>query len=90
VLAYTGWIGLAVFLAWMAALGCSFWQIYRHTGQVFGLCLLVMALTHAMFDNYFETPYGAIPFYLLVGMALGSALSTAPAAPRAGDSEDNH
>jgi hypothetical protein len=30
----------------------------------------VMALCAGLFGNFYETPYNALPYYLLVGMAL--------------------
>jgi hypothetical protein len=50
------------------------WRAYCRTGQPFGICYWVMILTWAHFDNFFETPFGAIPFYLLIGMAVGPLL----------------
>ncbi len=74
-LGYTGWIGLALFCALQAALAGMLWNVYRRTGQAFGICLWAMAVTWACFDGFFETPYSAIPFYLLAGLATAAALT---------------
>jgi hypothetical protein len=49
------------------------WKGYRASDQPFGICLWVLFFVWAHFDNRLETPYGAIPFWVLVGMALTSA-----------------
>lgn len=69
-LGYTGWIGLLLFVALQLAIGAMLWRCYQVTGQAFGVGFWLMCLIWATFDNYFETPYSAIPFYLVVGMAL--------------------
>ncbi|HEX2243472.1 MAG TPA: hypothetical protein VHK27_09510, partial [Gammaproteobacteria bacterium] len=44
-------------------------RAYQLTGQPFCLCYWMMTLTGAFFGNYLETPFGAIPFYLILGLA---------------------
>ena len=68
-LGYTGWIGLAFFLLLQLALAGVLWRAYRQTGEPFGLMCLVLFSVWACVDNLLEAPYGAIPFYLLLGLA---------------------
>ena len=76
-LGYTGWIGVAVFAALQAGLAIVMWRVYCATGQPFGLVFWLMALIGAMFGAVFETPMGAIPHYLMLGMAAASLVSPA-------------
>lgn len=69
-LAYTGWLGVALFAAIQATLAWLLWRAYRVGGQPFGLCLWALLLVKGSFENFFETPFNAIPFYLLIGLAL--------------------
>jgi hypothetical protein len=68
-LGYGGWLGVMVFFGFQAALAHILLRAYQLTGQPFGLCYWIMTLTVAFFSNYLETPFGAIPFYLLLGLA---------------------
>jgi O-Antigen ligase len=69
-LVYGGWVGVAMFVVFQVALARLLWQTYRLTGQAFGLSCWLMGLTSACFSNFLETPFGAIPIYLLLGLAL--------------------
>jgi hypothetical protein len=69
-LAYGGWLGVAIFFGLQLALAELLLKAYRLTGQPFGLAYWAIALTEAFFSNFFETPYGAIPFYLLLGLSV--------------------
>jgi len=68
-LGYTGWIGLAIYLALQLSLGSLLWRTFRATGQPFGLQVWMLINIWATADNLLEAPYGAIPFYLLLGLA---------------------
>jgi hypothetical protein len=68
-LAYGGWLGVAVFFGVQAALAHILLRAYQLTRQPFGLCYWIMTLTGAFFSNCLETPFGAIPFYLILGLA---------------------
>lgn len=72
-LAYGGWVGVGVFFLFQWTVARLLWQAYRVTGQPVGLVFWAMALTEGFFSNFFETPFGAIPFYLLVGLASAPA-----------------
>jgi len=51
------------------------WRAYRLTGQSFGMAAWAFALLGAFFGNVLETPAGAIPFYLTLGLVIGPTLS---------------
>jgi hypothetical protein len=69
VLGYTGWFGVALFAVFLSSLLHLMWRTYRLTGQPFGIILWVAGVSSACFGNLFESPSGAIPFYLFMGMA---------------------
>jgi hypothetical protein len=69
-LGYGGWLGVLVLAIFQGALVVLAWRANRATGQPFGLVLFVMSLGVALFSNFFESPLGAIPFYLLLGMSV--------------------
>jgi hypothetical protein len=71
-LGYGGWLGVGVFFLFQACLGSALWRTYRTTGQPFGIAMWVMALTSSFLGNVFETPFCAIPIYLVAGAALSS------------------
>lgn len=74
-LGYGGWIGVALFFVVQFQLASLLWRTYRKTGQPFGICLWTLCLVWSAFDNFFETPYSAIPFYLVAGMATAPLFS---------------
>jgi hypothetical protein len=73
-LGYTGWIGVAVLCAFQLALAHLLWSTYRLTGQPFGLVIWAAFICIALFGNVLETPFGAIPLYLLTGLAAAPLL----------------
>jgi hypothetical protein len=73
-LGYTGWVGVVLFGLLQFAILKLLWRAYRVSGQPAGVVWWVMLLSMACFEQSFETPYRAIPFYLLVGMAMAPAL----------------
>lgn len=73
-LGYGGWIGVALFFLLQVSLARLLLRAYRVTGQPFGLVFWAMSLSLAFFGNFFETPFGAIPFYLLTGLAIAPVL----------------
>jgi len=78
-LGYTGWLGVLLFAVLQLALARLLWRAYRVSGQPFGLCLWAMLLVKGSFENFFEAPFNAIPFYLLVGLSLAPLFRAAPA-----------
>jgi hypothetical protein len=70
-LAYSGFVGVAIFF-WLE--GCVvwlLWRVYKVSGETFGLMFAIYTLIGAFFGNVLETPQSGIPFYLLLGMAMG-------------------
>lgn len=77
-LGYTGWIGVVLFFSLQASLLGMGWRVYKLTGSAFALAVWAASLTNALFGNSFETPDGAIPFYLIMGLLVGPALCRRP------------
>ena len=73
-LGYTGWVGVVLFGLLQFAILRLLWQAFRCCGAVIGLAWWAMGFTVGLFGNFFETPFGAIPFYLLLGMSMAPAL----------------
>ncbi len=74
-LGYSGWIGVLIFFSLQGACGVLLWRTYRLTGQAWGLAVWASGLTAAFFGNVMETPAGAIPFYLTMGLFVGPHLA---------------
>jgi hypothetical protein len=83
-LGYSGWIGVLIFFSLQTACAVLLWRVYRVTGQAWGLAVWAAGLTTAFFGNFMETPAGAIPFYLTMGLFVGPALAAlgSPASQR--------
>jgi hypothetical protein len=73
-LGYTGWVGVALFSFLQFAILSLLWRSYRVTGQPAGVVFWVVGIAMANFEAGFDTPYRAIPFYLLAGMAIAPGL----------------
>jgi hypothetical protein len=73
-LGYTGWVGVGLFFAFELQILRLLWKAFRVTGESFGVVCWAAMMTFGMFFPLGETPYGAIPFYLLVGWIVGSRL----------------
>jgi hypothetical protein len=73
-LGYTGWVGVALFSFLQFAILRLLWRSYRVTGHPAGVLFWVAGMAMASFEAGFETPYRAIPFYLLVGMSIAPGL----------------
>jgi hypothetical protein len=69
-LGYTGWLGVAIFFGLWAGLLSKLYKVFRVTGNPFGLAFVAVAFGLGLLGNWFETPFGAAPTYLVVGMAL--------------------
>ncbi len=74
-LGYSGWLGVLFFFSLQAACGALVWRVYKFTGQSFGVVIWASTLFTAFFGNAFETPSGAIPCYLTLGLIIGPTLS---------------
>jgi hypothetical protein len=75
-LGYTGWLGVILFLAFQAELVRLLWRTWKQTGQCFGILFWATSLVFGAFTAFFEAPYGAIPFYLVIGCAIASVRSS--------------
>ena len=73
-LGYTGWLGVMLFLTLHLTLGGLLWHCYRVTGQAFGFCFWVLVMIRSNFDIFFESPYFAIPYYIVIGICLAPVL----------------
>jgi len=80
-LGFSGWIGVMLFGLLQIELLRLLWRSYKITGQPFGLMCWTALLAGSMFQDFFEAPFGAIPFYLLVGVALAPGLLCVGIAP---------
>jgi hypothetical protein len=76
-LGYSGWIGVVIFFSLQGACGILVWRAYKITGQSWGVAVWASTLFTAFFGNAFETPFGAIPAYLIIGLVVGPTLSSA-------------
>jgi O-antigen ligase len=66
-LGYTGWVGVALFFLFEGEILRLLWKVNRATGEPFGVAYWATMMTFGMFFPLGETPYGAIPFYLITG-----------------------
>ena len=84
-LGYSGWIGVALFFSLQASFVGMLWRVYKVTGQSYGLAVWASSLTSALFGNSFESPQGAIPYYIIMGLVvapiLGGKLTVLTSAP---------
>jgi hypothetical protein len=74
-LGYTGWVGVVLFAVVQLTLLGLAWRAYGQTGQPFGLCCWVLYNVAAIGDTCFDTPHGAVPYYLLMGLSVSSLLA---------------
>jgi hypothetical protein len=70
-LGYSGIVGFAIFCWLEISVILLLWRVYKVSGATFGLIFFIYTLIGAFFGNSIETPQGAIPLYLLCGMAIG-------------------
>jgi hypothetical protein len=70
-LAYSGFVGVAIFFWLEICVVWLLWRVYKVSGETFGLMFAIYTLIGAFFGNVLETPQSGIPFYLLLGMAMG-------------------
>lgn len=73
-LGYTGWVGVILFLVLQAEILRLLWKAKRTTGEPFGAVYWMAAMTYGMFFALCETPYGAVPFYLITGWVAAPAI----------------
>jgi hypothetical protein len=73
--AYSGFLGMALFIWLEASLFYVLWRVYKLTGQTYGFIFLAYHIVQALFGNTIETPQGGISIYLLVGMTIAPAIT---------------
>jgi hypothetical protein len=73
-LGYTGWVGVALFAVFQFTIFRLLWRSFQLTGQPAGVAWWVMGISMALFEESFDTPFKAIPFYLLMGLSIAPAL----------------
>jgi hypothetical protein len=73
--AYSGLVGVAIFLWLEATVARVLWRAYKVTGQTYGLIFFVFQFIDSMFSNNIETPQAGILIYLFVGLAIGPMFS---------------
>jgi hypothetical protein len=73
-MAYGGWIGVILFFVFQLTIFRLHWMSYRLIRMPFGIAYMAMCLSSASFGNFFETPFGAIPYYLITGMAVAPSV----------------
>lgn len=84
-LGFGGWIGALIFALLLLTMARLIWRSNRESGEPFGLVFCAASVTVALFSNFFETPYGAIPFYVTIGAAAApSSMRVAVLAPAEG------
>jgi hypothetical protein len=66
---------VSIFFSLQIACGFLLWRAYTVTGQAWGIAVWASGLVAAFFGNVMETPAGAIPFYLTMGLVVGPALA---------------
>jgi hypothetical protein len=74
-LGYTGWTGVILFFLFQSELLRLLWRANRLTRDSFGVPYWVAMMVFGMFFPLGETPYGAIPFYLIAGWLAAPILS---------------
>ena len=69
-LGYSGWVGVVVFYLFQATLAIALSMAANFTRNPLGIMLWAGFFSGAHFGNSLEAPFGAIPFYLLLGYSL--------------------
>lgn len=72
-LGYTGWVGVVLFAALQLSILQLLWRAFRVDGRPAGVAFWAIGIAMACFEASFETPYKAIPFYLLAGITMAPA-----------------
>lgn len=74
-LGYSGWVGVLLFLLFLGTLLLALLKASRlsATGE-FAFCMAFGLWASGLVGNFFETPFGAIPFYLMAGFGLAPLL----------------
>jgi len=86
-LGYTGWIGVILFSLLQREILRLLWRVNRKTRDPLGVPFWAAMMTYGMFFPLGETPYGAVPFYLILGWLVSPLLSERDSVARATDSK---
>lgn len=73
-LAFCGWVGVLLFLLVQVEIFKLLLQSCRMTGQSFGVVCWTALFTMSLFEDFFEAPFAAIPFFLLMGAAIAPSM----------------
>lgn len=76
---YTGAIGLGLFHLLLLGLLVRAWAIPNRNFRAATVGIILLTCMMALVGNLFETPFAAIPFFLLTGVLLGLNYSAVPA-----------
>jgi hypothetical protein len=68
---YTGWVGLGTFFFLMFALWHESQQLVDPRLRVLASAVIWSSLLITLTGNFMEAPFGAIPFYLFIGVIIG-------------------
>ena len=74
-LGYTGWTGVLLFALFQIEIFRLLWNAYRVDGRPLGIIFWAAMMVFGMFFPLGETPYGAIPFYLVIGWCASPLLA---------------
>jgi hypothetical protein len=69
-LAYSGFVGVAIFFWLEFSVFRILYRVYKVTGQIYGLAYFAYQFSGAFFGNFLETPSGIL-FYITVGLCIG-------------------
>ena len=69
-LGYGGWLMVGLFALLQISIFRLLAAAWRFTGNPFGLVFWAAVMVWSLFGDSFETPYGAIPFFVLVGACI--------------------
>ena len=73
-LGYGGWLHVLLLVLLEASMVRLLWRSFTVTGQAYGLVAWAAVSAWVFFDSAFESPFRAIPFFLLTGIAMAPAL----------------
>ena len=68
--AYSGLVGVALFVTMELSLFWVLWRVYRATGITYALIYFAYQIVQALFGNSIETPQAGIAIYTFVGMSI--------------------
>jgi hypothetical protein len=73
-LAYGGWFHVILLALLEASMAALLWKAFLITGQPYGLVAWAVVNAWVFFDSAFESPFRAIPFFLITGIAMAPAI----------------